>query len=162
MSLFYRPEVVIMCRLARIFFYIFFNFYLKQCNISGNERLISWVRLLGLEFMDDDEEFLVPQIVKSLAVVSSGLVVVRQMIPHPVVCSIAVYTNLLVPISLMRQEWIDHYEEKGILVGKYRRANNKVNSLMFFQLVVIKLREFLLGVIFLLPLNMLSIMPMFL
>ncbi|XP_045612255.2 uncharacterized protein [Procambarus clarkii] len=100
----------------------FLYFVVTQRKWTGNERIVMWIRTLEMEFLEEEEEFWVPMLLRGVPVAASVCVAAPLTVSCPGLVLVAVYTNLLVPGLLLRAEYLAHEARDGVVTSKCRRA----------------------------------------
>ncbi|XP_068203851.1 uncharacterized protein [Palaemon carinicauda] len=103
----------------------FVYFTLTQRKCTGDERIVGWTRSLGLEVMEQEEEFWVPLVLQILPTVASACAMVPLCQTHLALCSVASYTNIIVPFILLKEQIDYHHLQHTDLLVNFRRATIK-------------------------------------
>ncbi|KAK7069425.1 hypothetical protein SK128_022636, partial [Halocaridina rubra] len=103
----------------------FVYFVLTQRKWTGNERVVAWISALGLDGLEQDEEFWVPLFFQSLPVVASAVMMAYLFQTHLALCAVASYTNIIVPLMLIKEQMDYHSIQHQDLLFKYRKATTQ-------------------------------------
>ncbi|XP_071552496.1 uncharacterized protein [Panulirus ornatus] len=101
----------------------FLYFVITQRKWTGNERIVSFIRALRLDLLEEEEEFWVPLLLRGVPLAASACTaVLLAAASSPRLVVVAAYTNLLVPGQLLRQEYMTHATQHIVLSTKCSRA----------------------------------------
>ncbi|KAB7502060.1 hypothetical protein Anas_01874, partial [Armadillidium nasatum] len=105
----------------------FLYFILTQKKWTGNENIISWIKSLRIDHLEEEEEFWVPFYCRVIPIALSGLYIGLLLVTtrHEVLCLVTTYTNIISPIILLK---ISYDEKNATHFGTFilfRRATAK-------------------------------------
>ncbi|XP_076064101.1 uncharacterized protein LOC143038585 isoform X2 [Oratosquilla oratoria] len=100
-------------------------FVVTQRKWTGDERIVTWVRALALPWMEEEEDFWVPVIAKSLCVAASIALAAPLVLSQPILCAVAAYTNVLAPALLLHEHIEAHLRQNRGSLGNFVFASRQ-------------------------------------